>query len=179
MSLSLRDQLLQAGLLSQKQAQQSKKEQHRDRQQYKKGEPPPPDLGKLMALRAAAEKAERDQELNRQRQAKAEQKARRAQIKQLVEAHRLPRLESDDLYNFVDGTHIRRLPVDAARRQQLVAGQLAIVRSDGRYEVVPAAIGRKVADIDPHSAIKTPGQAEAVDENDPYKEFVVPDDLTW
>lgn len=179
MSLSLRDQLLQAGLLTQKQAQQSKKEQQRERQQQKKGQPPAPDAAKQAAQRAADEKAARDQELNRQQKEKAEQKARRAQVKQLVDANRLPRLDTEDLYNFADGTRIRRIPADATRRQQLIAGQLMIVRSDGRYEVVPAAIAARVAELDPRAVIARNDARETVDENDPYKDYVVPDDLTW
>jgi uncharacterized protein YaiL (DUF2058 family) len=39
-----------------------------------------------------AEKVKRDQELNRQQQEKAEAKARAAQVKQLIETSRLPKL---------------------------------------------------------------------------------------
>jgi len=181
MSMSLRDQLLQAGLISKKQAQQAGKQQH----QHKKGLPPKnpaeaPDIAKLAAEKALAEKVAQDQERSRKEREKAEIKARFAQIKQLVDQHKLPKVNGEDYYNFADGKKIRRIPVTPAMRAQLGQGQLAIVRSDGRYEVVSNAIADRVRERDERSVIHYgPAQAPTVDENDPYKDFVVPDDLIW
>jgi uncharacterized protein YaiL (DUF2058 family) len=63
-----------------------------------------------------AEKVKRDQELNRQQQEKAEQKARAAQVKQLIEATRLPKLTTEDYYNFVDDKKVKRIAVNALMR---------------------------------------------------------------
>lgn len=179
MSLSLRDQLLQAGLIDPKKAKQAARAQHQQRQQQARRPEGEPDPREQAAARAAAEKAQRDAELNRQRQDKQQQVARRAEIRQLVEQHRVPRVDSEQLYNFVDGRKVRRIPVDAAQRQQLVAGRLGIVRHQGRYELVPAAIAERIGSRDPHVLVSLAGTEAAPDENDPYKDFVVPDDLTW
>lgn len=177
--MSLRDQLLQAGLISEKQIKQNNKQQHQQRREQGK-KPPQPDPAQLAARRAAEEKRARDQDANRKRQEAAAQKAIRAEIKQLVDQHKLPRIDSEMLFNFVDGQKIRRIPVDAQRRDQLSAGQLAIVRSDGRYEVVPAAIGERVRERDARSVMTIGGSsASTPDDNDPYKDYVVPDDLMW
>lgn len=186
MSLSLRDQLLQAGLLDPKKAQQATREQrHQRREQGKK--PPTPDPRVLAQQKAAADKAVRDAELNRKQQEKLEQKARRAQVRQLIEQHRVPKLaDGEELYNFVDGKRIRRIPVDRAMREKLVAGTWVLVRCDGRYEIVPADIGQRIRERDPHAAV-TPAAGgstgEAVaggsDEEDPYRDYKVPDDLMW
>lgn len=182
MSLSLRDQLLQAGLINEKQAKQGNKQPHHQRQDRIKT-PPPVDPVKLAAQKAAEAKAARDAELNRVQREKAEQKARRAQVKQLIDQNKLPKVESELLYNFVDGKdgkRIRRIPVTPATRDQLSSGLLAIVRCDGRYEVVPAAVAERIKERDPHAVIpRRVEEAAPVDENDPYKDFVVPDDLMW
>lgn len=179
MSLSLRDQLLQAGLIDPNKAKQARKEDHHRRREQAKAPVKTPDPRVLAEQRAAEAKAARDAELNRQLLDKQEQKARRAQIKQLVEQHRVPRVESEELYHFVDGKKIRRIPADRAMREKLVAGTLGIVRSDGRYEIVPAAIAERIRERDAHALVSLGSQATAPDENDPYKDFVVPDDLTW
>jgi len=182
MSLSLRDQLLQAGLIDEKQAKAANKQQHHQRRDQAKN-PAAVDPRKIAAEKAAAAKAARDAELNRVQREKAEQKARRAQVKQLIEQNKLPKVDSELLYNFVDGKdgkRIRRIPVTPAMRDQLSAGALAIVRCDGRYEVVPSAIAERIKERDAHAVIpQRTAEPAAVDENDPYKDFVVPDDLMW
>lgn len=94
MSLSLRDQLLKAGLVNQKQVSQANKAEKKQKRLEHKGQVEVDDSQQRMAKEAMAEKAKRDQELNRQQQEKAEQKARAAQIKQLIEATRLPKLST-------------------------------------------------------------------------------------
>lgn len=183
MSLSLRDQLLQAGLLDPKKAKEQSREQRSQRRENNNKKPSGPDPRELAQQKAAAEKAARDAELNRKQQEKLEQKARRAEVRQLVQQHRVAKLaDSDELYNFIDGSRIRRLPVDRPMREKLVAGSLVIVRCDGRYEIVPAEIAGRIVERDPHAALKPPpaGAApEAAAEDDPYKDYKVPDDLMW
>lgn len=179
MSLSLRDQLLQAGLISKKQAQDAGRHQHQHKVQ-KARQPSAPDERELAAQRAAEEKRARDQELARIEHEKQEQKARKAQVRQLVTQHRIARVsDSEQLYNFVDGKKIRRIPVSPEQRSQLIAGKLAIVRSEGRYELVSADIGERIRERDTHALVHLASEPAAPAEDDPYKDYVVPDDLTW
>lgn len=178
MSMSLRDQLQQAGLLSQKQLKQAAREEQQRRK--KPGtSPSAAEQARLQAREAAAAKLARDQELNRKQRDKAEHAARRAQIRQLIEQNALPKADVDDYYNFLDGKRIRRIPVTAEQRQRLVAGELDIARCDGRYSLVPAAVAAKLRERDERSVMARPAAETPADENDPYKDFVVPDDLMW
>jgi uncharacterized protein YaiL (DUF2058 family) len=103
-----------------------------------------------------AEKVKRDQELNRQQQEKAEQKARAAQIKQLIEATRLPKLTTEDYYNFVDDKKVKRIAVNALMRTKLSNGALAIVPCR-RLRSDPARSGVKIQERDPSvSCCSTP-----------------------
>ena len=177
MSSTLREQLIAAGLATEKAAKQvSHQQRQRGRSQ---GPPVRSDEQKLAAQRAQAEKAERDQELNRKQQLKAEKKARLAEIRQMIEQHQLPRIESDDRYNFVDDQKIRYILVDADRRARINNGELCIVRCAGRYEVVPAETAARIRERNETSVISLNLAAPATDENDPYKDFAIPDDLTW
>lgn len=183
MSLSLREQLLQAGLVTEKQARQAERATSQQRHHEAKGgggkpAPPPADV----APQPKADKRARDLELNRKKQERAEAKARAAQLRQLVEQLRVPRPESDDYYNFVDGGKIHRLAVTADLRARVVAGSLLIVRCDGRYDLVPADSAERIRERDANAIVASPAaepDSSPPAADDPYKDFVVPDDLTW
>ena len=185
MNLSLREQLLKAGLVTEKQAKQAERstadQRHRQAKGGKRTPPSPPEPAKA-AQQAQAAKLLRDQELNRRQQEKAARRARAAELRQLVEQLRVPRPESDDYFNFVDGEKIHRIQVTPELRARVVAGSLVIVRHDGRYDLVPAEAVERIRErhaeaIVASAPVDAPAPAPA--EDDPYKDFVVPDDLTW
>ncbi|UCJ16316.1 DUF2058 domain-containing protein [Pseudomonas sp. MM211] len=179
MAISLRDQLLKAGLVNEKQVKQASKQQHKQQRLVKKGQAEEDNSGQLAAQQAKAEKAARDQELNRQQQEKTEQKARAAQIKQLIEVSRLPKLTTEDYYNFADDKKVKRLSVNALMRDKLSRGSLAIVRHGGGYEVIPREAALKIQERDPQRILLLNTPTEAPDEDDPYAAYQVPDDLMW
>jgi uncharacterized protein YaiL (DUF2058 family) len=181
MSLSLRDQLLKAGLVSEQQVQRAEREKRQ--QDYvaprgrKKHTGPSPQ--ELAIQKAAAEKAAKDTELNRRKQEKLERRAKFAEIKQLVAAHQVARVETEDFYNFQDGTNIKRVPVNPELRGKLVAGTMAIVRCEGRYAFVSAEVGEQVRARVERALIHLHKPAAPPSDDDPYKDFAVPDDLVW
>jgi len=240
MSMSLREQLLAAGLVSQKQVRDAERhEQHQQREQAKHQRRPPADKGQAAktsgnaataatarparpdaagangarpgaavahaasarvgvtspaatspaatsaALRhasAQSAKVARDLALNKKQQEKAEQRARAAQIKQLIEQNRVPRGESDERFNFVDGGRVKFIGVTADIRRRLMAGELVIVRHERIYEVVPAATAQRIKERDARALVPAVAAADPADVppvDDAYKDFAVPDDLMW
>lgn len=179
MALSLRDQMLKAGLVNEKQAKQVGKEQQKKQRLEQKGHIEKDESQKLAAQQAMAEKAARDQALNREQQEKIEQKARIAQVKQLIEVSRLPKLTTEDYYNFVDDKKVKRLPVNALVRNKLSSGSLAIVRHGGGYEVIPREAALKIQERDAQRVVLLNTPTEAPDADDPYAAYQVPDDLMW
>jgi uncharacterized protein YaiL (DUF2058 family) len=177
--ISLRDQLLKAGLVNEKQAKQVSKSKQKEQRLVHKGQAVVDDSQKRAAQDAAAEKARRDQELNRQLQEKAELKARTAQVKQLIEATRLPKLTTEDYYNFVDDKKVKRLSVNSLMRSKLSNGSLAIVHHGGSYEVIPREAALKIQERDPRRIVMLSAPTEEVDGDDPYAAYKIPDDLMW
>jgi uncharacterized protein YaiL (DUF2058 family) len=183
--LSLREQLLQAGLVSEKQVKQA--EQRHKQQTFQQGkqvgrrENERREAARLAEQqRITAAKAAKDAELNRKREEKAAAKARWAEIRQLVEQHRIAKPESDEYFNFVINGKVGRVAIDAALRERIVRGEIGIVRCDGRYELMPAEIVERIREREPRAVIAKPDEqsaGETIDEA--YKDFVVPDDLTW
>lgn len=181
MGTSLRDQLLKAGLVNEEQVKSAERQRRKEQRDPKSAAAAAQRAAEQ--ARAQAAKTARDQEINRRNAAKAEAKARAAQVRQLVEQHRLPRSENenDAYYGFQDGKHVRRIAVNDAQRQQLVRGELVIARYSGSYALLPAAAAERLRERDPHAIvdIAPKGSSEPPDPDDPYKGFEVPDDLVW
>jgi uncharacterized protein YaiL (DUF2058 family) len=179
----LKDQLLKAGLVNEKQIKQARKEKHKENQQNQGSRKNAAATEEQrQAQQAMVEKAERDRLLNLQRKEEAEKKALAAQIKQLIEAHRQPKGDGETPYNFADGNTVKRLYVSDKVRGQIARGQLAIVKLDKQYELVPSEIADKIHSRDATRVVlhNVPSQAETKDGGeDPYAAYTVPDDLMW
>src|SRR5690606_24215355 len=180
MSASLREQLLKAGLVTEEQVKEAERAARRERA------PKPPKKGAQQpkkptaAERAQAEKAARDKELERRKAEKAEAKARAAQIRQIVDQHRVPQSDDGEPFYFQDGTHIKRVYVSAEQREQLVGGALAIARYGKSFALAPAAVAEKIRERDPNAVVDLEAATSSSDDvDDAYKGFEVPDDLMW
>lgn len=177
----LQEQLLKAGLVKKSQAAELAREQARQR----KGKAPAASAGGAVdARRLQEERAQRDREISAERNAQARRHEQQAQVRQIVEAHRVTR-EGEIAYGFQDGGRIRRLLVNEALRAQLAAGTLVVVRHGEGYELLARAAAEKVYDRDASMVVldhgRGPGSGDAATSSeDPYYDrFQVPDDLVW
>jgi uncharacterized protein len=183
MSMSLRDQLLQAGLINEKQSKEAEHQLHqqqRKRQQLPKDKRSVASEAELAARHAQATKSARDQELSRRQKEEADKRERRAQIAQLIEQNRLPAAQTDELYNFVDGKKIHRIPADTSVRERLGRGEIAIVSCNGRYELVPAETAARIRERDERAVVVCGVSKDSATTSDEgYRSFEIPDDLIW
>lgn len=172
--MSLKDQLMKAGLADAKKARRA---EHEKRVQAKD---PNAENANTLAQKALAEKAERDRELNRARNAEMAQKALAAQIRQLIEQHRIDRKSGDVSYQFTDQRKIKKLYVTQAQQDQLARGQIAIVRQEESYELVPTVVAEKIRTRDETVIALLNTRSSTQDsEDDPYAAYQIPDDLMW
>ncbi len=181
---SLQEQLLKAGLVDEKKAKKANKEKRKQAKVERKSKEQTVDETKASVQQARAEKAERDRELNRQREEEANQKAIAAQIKQLIQMNKIKKDHGEIGYNFVDDNKIKKLYITDALQNQLSMGRLAIVKllekNDVIYEIVPTAVAEKIAMRDEQSVVLINEKTSAeIDEDDPYAEYQIPDDLMW
>jgi uncharacterized protein YaiL (DUF2058 family) len=176
MSMSLRDQLLQAGLANKRQSKEAERQlrqQQQERQQLPKDKRARASRAELAAQQAQRAKAARDQELSLRIKELADKKARHAQIEQLIEQNRLPRAQTDERYNFVDGNKVRQIPADRSLRERLSRGEIAIVRRSGGYELVPAETAARIRERDECAVIERGVAHDAATADG------VPEDLMW
>lgn len=182
MAGSLKDQLLKAGIASRKQAKEAELEQRRKRKQGQKG-PAKEELERAAAIEAArVEKLEKDRQLNERRKQEQAERALRAEIRQLVEQHGIrPPGDADLRYNFVWANRVHSLWIDQALRAELAAGTVVLVAVDRAFALLPATIAERVRQRAPHAMVQTDEKTarKDADEDDPYADFPVPDDLHW
>jgi hypothetical protein len=182
MAGSLQDQLLKAGLADADKAKKLARQKRKEAKVARRSGAGVIDETKEAARRAQLEKVERDRELNRALNSKAQRKAINAQIKQLIETNKLQKGRGEIGFNFTDGSKVKKLYVTSLEQKQLSAGILAIVKQGDQYEIVPRPVADKIAERGPERVVALDEQHDASltdEEQDWYKDYEIPDDLMW
>lgn len=129
---------------------------------------------------------ERDKQLSEQQKQAALSKEYKAQVKQLIEMNKIDISKGDIGFNFTDNNVIKKIEVDKVTQAQLISGRLAIARlvidssGESQYAIIPASVADKIAQRDASSIVLNSALSqEEQDEDDPYADFKVPDDLMW
>jgi uncharacterized protein YaiL (DUF2058 family) len=182
MAGSLQDQLLNAGLSDTKKVKKLEKEKRKQQRTAHKSRVEVVDEVKLAAQQTREEKTARDRELNRALNEEANRKAVEAQIIQLIENHKLDRRGGEVGFNFTFDQKIKKLYVTGLQQKLLAAGSIAIARIAERFELIPAKVASKIAERDTQRVIfcaQETGETLDAEERDWYKDYEIPDDLTW
>lgn len=180
MAKSLQEQLMGSGLVDKKKAKSIQKEKRNKRKQSPKGQHQIDEV-KLRTEQQKKDKVEKDRELNRQQQISQQKKAVLAQIKQLILSNAVRREEGEVGFQFVVAQKIKKIYLSKEQHEHLLKGRLAISILLGEYIIVPTVVAAKVRERDEAAIvyIKETSLTEDADENDPYKDFEIPDDLMW
>jgi len=179
MGNAFQDQLLKAGLVTKQQVKKAQSTTHKKKKQRSKKDKNV-DENKLKAQQAIKEKADHDKELNKRKEEQVKQKAISAEIDQLITKNCIKRSdECEIVYNFEHRKKVNRIYVNDDLKKQIIDGKLGIARIEGRYELVPKIIAEKIQQRNEKRIILFEHEEQVIDENDPYAEFQVPDDLTW
>ena len=178
---SLQEQLKQAGLVTDKQIKKAQKNMHRQEMRVRQGVEV--DEVKLGAEKALADKQARDKEENRILFEGAQAKALHAQVRQLIDMNR-QREKGDVAYNFTEQQKVKKIYISEKNKQEINRGFLAIVKYANDFELVPEGVARKIMQRLPNDYAETviylyESSNSEVDEDDPYKDFPIPDDLDW
>ena len=175
---SLQDQLLKAGLTSKSKVSKVQSQKHKQLTKKRKNKFDVVDEVAVLAQKVAAERREKDKQLNDQRNLDAEKNQVAGQIKQLITLNKLDKSDDGDAYRFMHAGKIKSIYVANELRDRIVLGRAVIVQLDQAYEVVPKPVADKIAQRDEQRVIYIENAlTSAVD--DEYAEYEVPDDLMW
>lgn len=176
--LSLQEQLLKAGLVTTKKMAKVQRTTKKSRVQAREAREAVEENKKAQI--------ERDKQLSEQQKQAALSKEYKAQVKQLIEMNKLDISKGNIDFNFTDNNLIKKIAVDKPTQTQLINGRLAIARlvvdnsGENQYAIIPAIVADKIAQRDANSIVLNSALSqEEQDEEDPYADFKVPDDLMW
>ncbi|HDG1707220.1 TPA: DUF2058 domain-containing protein [Kluyvera ascorbata] len=176
--LTLQEQMLKAGLVSSKKVAKVQRTAKKSRVQAREAREAVEENKKAQI--------ERDKLLSEQQKQAVLSKEYKAQVKQLIEMNRVMPGRGDISFNFTDGSIIKKITVDKLTQTQLINGRLAIARlatqsnGDSEYAIIPAIVAEKIAQRDASSIVLHSALSQEVqDEDDPYADFKIPDDLMW
>ena len=176
--LTLQEQMLKAGLVSSKKVAKVQRTAKKSRVQAREAREAVEENKKAQL--------ERDKLLSEQQKQAVLAQEVKAQVKQLIEMNRITVSRGNITFNFTDGNLIKKIEVDKQTQTQLINGRLAIARlvinasGDCEYAIIPAVVADKIAQRDADSIVLNSALSqEEQDEDDPYADFKIPDDLMW
>ena len=176
--LTLQEQMLKAGLVSTKKMAKVQRTAKKSRVQAREAREAVEENKKAQL--------ERDKQLSEQQKQATLSKEYKAQVKQLIEMNRINISAGDISFNFTDNNVIKKIDVDKLTQAQLISGRLTIARlvvdssNESQYAIIPAIVADKIAQRDANSIVLNNALSqEEQDEEDPYADFKVPDDLMW
>ncbi|TDQ27000.1 hypothetical protein EDF75_1060 [Raoultella sp. BIGb0149] len=176
--LTLQEQMLKAGLVTSKKIAKVQRTAKKSRVQAREAREAVEENKKTQL--------ERDKQLSEQQKQATLSKEYKAQVKQLIEMNRISVARGNIDFNFTDSNLIKKIVVDKPTHAQLISGRLAIARlvaegsGENEYAIIPAVVADKIAQRDAsYIVLNSALSQEEQDEDDPYADFKVPDDLMW
>ena len=170
--LTLQEQMLKAGLVNEKKLKKAKKGSKKSRMQAR-------EVKEAVEENKRAQQ-EKDQVLSTEQKEKRLNKEIQAQVKQLIDMNRIAQNDGDIKYNFTDGTMVKFIYVEPLIQSQLAKGILSIARYEETYVIIPTSVAKKIMLRDNDTIVEQNSKVEdQAEEDDPYADYVVPDDLMW
>ncbi len=181
---SLQDQLLKAGLTTKQKTRQANADKRKKNKQKRSGvqhgatmqEQVKQDLTK-----AKVEKQAKDNALNEHKKQQLADKEQLLRIKQILTHHQIKKVDGDNEYNYTFDNKIKKLSLDTTTHKALVSGRLSLCGLDETTYIVTRETADKLAELDASVVIVQNDKVEdeLIDEDDPYADYQIPDDLMW
>lgn len=179
---SLQEQLLKSGLINKQKAKQVQTEKRRKAKQKKKKK----GAVEITALQIAvnekkAQQKQQDLEKNKETQAQLDARAAHGKLIQMIAQHCEKDYQGEIDYHFTFAKKVKRIAVNEKTQQRLINGALAICVLNDEFYLINKEAADKLKEIDASVLVTLHDQTETADieEDDPYAEFTIPDDLIW
>ena len=175
--MSLRDQLLKAGLVSKKQAQKVDALNRKQGHDSKKNK----ELADALNAEKQSEldkieeeknkRKEQDKELNKQRDLLIQQREAIYRVRQILSSNCLNDRNATEPYYFEENSKIRKVLVTAWQREMLARGKLGIGRpldEVDEFYIIPLFAARIIKDISPQRLLTLHSELDDTEEIDLY-----------
>ena len=180
---SLQDQLLKAGLTTKHKARQANTDKRKKNKQKRSGQKVEVSLQEQVQQdlkKTQQEKQSKDAALNAERKQALAEKEAGLRIKQILEHHQIAECQGEKEYKYSFDNKIKTAYLDEKTYNAIVNGRLALCGWLDQTYVVTAETAAKIATLnDTVILVQNDKVEQETDEEDPYAEFQIPDDLMW
>ncbi|WP_028864803.1 DUF2058 domain-containing protein [Psychromonas aquimarina] len=178
---SLQDQLMKSGLVNKQKAKQAQTEKRRKaKQKKKKGTVEVSDVQIKINEQKELQK-QQDLEKNQQTQAELDARSAHGKLIQMIAQHCEKNYQGEIDYHFTYDNKVKRIAINEKTQQGLIKGLLAICVLNEEFYLINKEAAARLAEIDQSVLVALHEKVEVseLEEDDPYAEFAVPDDLIW
>ncbi len=181
---SLQDQLLKAGLTTKQKTRQANADKRKKNKQKRSGvqhDATMQEQIKQSLTKVKAEKQAKDSALNEDKKQQLADKEKILRIKQILLHHQIRNVTGDSEYNYTFDNKIKKLSLDTVTHKALVNGRLSLCGLDEVTYIVTRETAEKISELN-RSIILVQNDKVTDDqsnENDPYADYQIPDDLMW
>jgi len=178
---SLQEQLMKSGLINKQKAKQAQTEKRRKaKQKKKKGTVEVSDAQRAIDAQKELQK-QQDLEKNRAIQAELDARAAHGKLIQMIAQHCEKNYQGEIDYHFTYDNKVKRIAINDTTQQSLINGRLAICVLNEEFYLINKEATEKLAEIDASVLVALHEKVDMneMDEDDPYAEFAIPDDLIW
>jgi len=166
---SLQEQLLKSGLISEDQLKDAKKKPSKP---AKKKNKPKKQQVKTNARPAPTPTPNPEQILK--------EKNLRTEVKKLLRSYKLNDKTGEVPYNYSVNNQVKRFYVTKQQQDQLIEGKLAIANWNDISYLIPFEAVAELTKLYPKIDISHVNNEELkTSDDDPYADYVVPDDIKW
>lgn len=163
---SLQEQLLKSGLIDEERLNSVKKPAKRPAKKKRK----PPAKAKQHTAPVKPAIQEDPKKL----------KELRVEVKKLLRSHKLNDKAGEIAYNYTINNQVKRFFVNEKQQKGLIEGTLAIANWNEISYLIPSDSIKELHALYPKLDITVAEtQSNTIDENDPYADYAIPDDIKW
>jgi len=178
---SLQDQLMKSGLINKQKAKQAQTEKRRKAKQKKKKGSVEISEAQLAINAQKEQQKQEDLAKNQAVQAALDERAAHGKLIQMIAQHCEKGYQGEIDYHFTYDNKVKRIAINDSTQQSLINGRLAICVLNEEFYLINKEATEKLAEIDASVLVALHEKVDIteVDEDDPYAEFAIPDDLIW
>jgi uncharacterized protein YaiL (DUF2058 family) len=181
---SLQEQLLKAGLTTKQKSRQANADQRKKNKQKRSGVKHDASLQEQVKqdlAKSKAEKAAKDSALNDVKNKEIADKEQSLRIKQILVHHQITGVNGESEYNYTFNNKVKKLSLNTITHKALVNGRLALCGLNDTTYLVTSETAEKIAALDNTIVLVQNDKVEdeETDQDDPYADYQIPDDLMW
>lgn len=177
---SLQEQLLKAGLANKQSANQIRTEKRKKNKAVRKGQTQADTTLQDQLNAQKKQQAKKDLVLNQSIKAELDQKSELGKVKQMIEQLQIKDFSGDIAFSYVQDSKVKTLYVNQVNQNALTKGRIGICLFDDNIYLLAAQAIEKIKAVDSkYILLLNDNQPVEVDEEDPYADFQIPDDLMW